>query len=66
MQNKVPLINDGGRCTIGLESTVIDITEHPPQLLRPGGVPAEDIENIIGKITITKHAGEKPKSPGMK
>ena len=66
LQGRVSLIIDGGRCAIGLESTVIDVTEDPPQLLRPGGITAEDIEGIIGTIAIAKSTGEKPKSPGMK
>ena len=46
----VDLIIDGGPCTIGVESTIVDFTCNPPQLLRPGGIPQEDIELILGKI----------------
>jgi L-threonylcarbamoyladenylate synthase len=46
----VDLIIDGGPCTIGVESTIVDFTCDPPQLLRPGGIPQEDIELILGKI----------------
>jgi L-threonylcarbamoyladenylate synthase len=45
----VDLIIDGGPCTIGVESTIVDFTCDPPQLLRPGGIPQEDIELILGK-----------------
>ena len=45
----VDLIIDGGPCTIGVESTIVDFTYDPPQLLRPGGIPQEDIESILGK-----------------
>ena len=45
----VDLIIDGGPCTIGVESTIVDFTCDPPQLLRPGGIPQEDIESILGK-----------------
>ena len=45
----VDLIIDGGPCTIGVESTIVDFTCNPPQLLRPGGIPQEDIESILGK-----------------
>ena len=48
--NDVDLIVDGGPCTIGVESTIVDFTCDPPQLLRPGGIPQEDIELILGKI----------------
>ena len=46
----VDLIIDGGPCTIGVESTIVDFTCDAPQLLRPGGIPQEDIELILGKI----------------
>ncbi len=45
----VDLIIDGGPCTIGVESTIVDFTCDPPQLLRPGGIPQADIESILGK-----------------
>ncbi len=47
--DKVDLIVDDGDCTIGVESTIVDFTTSPPQLLRPGGFPAEDLESIIGQ-----------------
>jgi L-threonylcarbamoyladenylate synthase len=42
------LIIDDGDCSIGVESTIVDFTVSPPQLLRPGGIPIEDIESILG------------------
>ncbi len=62
---KVPLIIDGGRCDIGLESTVVDVRGDVPVILRPGKVTAQDIEKIAGKVDI----GSKTKeiiSPGTK
>ena len=47
--DKVDLIIDDGDCTIGVESTIVDFTTAQPQLLRPGGFPAEDLESIIGQ-----------------
>jgi len=47
--DKVDLIIDDGDCTIGVESTIVDFTTAQPQLLRPGGFPAEDLESIIGE-----------------
>lgn len=47
--DKVDLIIDDGDCTIGVESTIVDFTTAQPQLLRPGGFPAEDLEAIIGQ-----------------
>jgi L-threonylcarbamoyladenylate synthase len=48
--DKVDIIVDGGPCSVGLESTVLDMTVDPPRLLRPGGMPAETIEAVIGPI----------------
>lgn len=45
------LILDGGPCDVGVESTIIDLTVDPPQILRPGGIPTEDIERILGAPT---------------
>lgn len=47
--DSVNLIIDDGNCTIGVESTIVDLTTDPPQLLRPGGFPVEDLELIIGE-----------------
>jgi L-threonylcarbamoyladenylate synthase len=46
----VPLILDGGPCRVGLESTILSLADDPPVLLRPGGVPVEAIEQVIGPI----------------
>jgi len=49
---KVDAIVDGGNCSIGVESTVIDMTRDVPLILRPGGVSREQIEAIIGNIEV--------------
>ena len=48
LQNDVDLIVDDGASSIGVESTIVDFSVSPPQLLRPGGIPLEDIEQILG------------------
>jgi L-threonylcarbamoyladenylate synthase len=48
--DKIDLIVDGGPCVVGVESTVLDMTVDPPHILRPGGMPAEAIEAVIGPI----------------
>ena len=48
--DRVALILDGGPCQVGLESTVIDLTEATPQLLRPGAITALDLEAVIGPL----------------
>ena len=47
---KIDLILDGGPCKIGVESTVLDITDDRIRILRPGGTPREAIENLIGSV----------------
>jgi L-threonylcarbamoyladenylate synthase len=47
---KVDIILDGGPCQFGLESTVLDISGGQPRILRPGAVPRESIEGIIGPV----------------
>src|SRR5690606_28585373 len=50
----VDLILDGGRCSVGIESTVLDLScddpARPPRILRPGGVSREQIESVIGPV----------------
>jgi len=46
--DRVELIVDDGNCSIGVESTIVDFTTSDPQLLRPGGFPAEDLESLMG------------------
>ena len=48
LQNDVDLIVDDGASSIGVESTIVDFSVSHPQLLRPGGIPIEDIEQILG------------------
>lgn len=49
---KVSWIIDSGPATAGIESTILDITQSPPVLLRPGAVSKEKIEKVIGKIAV--------------
>ena len=72
MDGKIEGVVDGGPCSVGVESTILDLTCEPPRLLRPGGLPLEDLERLIGHIDVDKAvtralgAGEQPKAPGMK
>jgi L-threonylcarbamoyladenylate synthase len=61
--DKVALVLDGGPCRVGIESTVVDLSGKRPALLRPGGVPAEAVEAILGLLAAP---GEGPiRSPGQ-
>ncbi|MGK7376489.1 L-threonylcarbamoyladenylate synthase [Planococcus sp. 1R117A] len=67
MAGIIPLILDGGPTTIGLESTVLDMTSEPPVILRPGKITKEDLELVIGTVRLSSEIqGNAPKSPGMK
>lgn len=68
MNGMIPLIIDGGDASIGLESTVIDMTD-TPTILRPGFITKEDIEEVIGQVTMDPHLENEnviPKAPGQK
>ncbi len=62
--NKIEIIIDGGKCPVGIESTVIDLTTQENIILRPGGIPKEEIEKVIGEVKIIKRS-EKILSPGQ-
>ena len=62
---KVDMILDGGPCGIGVESTVISFMGKEPVLLRPGGLPLEDIQALIGKVAVEISAADKPLAPGQ-
>ena len=72
MDGRVPMILDGGECDIGLESTVISLTEGRARILRPGGITPEMIERILGGVDVDPTAlkplaeGQIARSPGMK
>lgn len=72
MEGKIDGIVDGGPCSVGVESTIIDLTEQPPRLLRPGGVTLEELRGALGEVAVDPAvtrlmgAGEHPRAPGMK
>lgn len=67
LNGKLPLILDGGKCTGGIESTVLDVTGEFPRILRAGLITKEMIEAVTGKCEIALHKeGDKVKSPGVK
>ncbi len=69
---KIPLIIDGGPCRVGVESTIVDLTEDRPRLLRPGGITPEQLILVLGDLVIDKAVTAKidadavVKAPGMK
>ena len=61
----VPLILDGGPCAVGLESTVIFLSEDQPVLLRAGGIPLEEIEAVVGPVQHAAPVEDRPQAPGQ-
>lgn len=70
MDGIIPMILDGGAVGIGIESTIVDLTEEIPTILRPGFITKEMLEEVVGEVQIDKglSADSKtpPKAPGMK
>lgn len=71
MEGRIPLIIDGGKSDVGLESTVISLVGEKPCILRPGGVTKAMLEAVIGPVDLAGsilrplEKGEKALSPGM-
>ncbi len=59
--DSVDLLLDAGPTPLGIESTVVDCTQNPPAVLRPGALPLEDIEEFLGEIT---HHGRRATASG--
>lgn len=71
MDGRVDMIIDGGQVGIGLESTIIDLTVSPPQILRPGFVTEAMLQEVLGQVDVDRtilsnDTGLAPKAPGMK
>ena len=71
MDGRIDMIIDGGEVGIGLESTIIDMTVNPPQILRPGFITEEMLSQVLGEVDVDKTilSGDTklaPKAPGMK
>lgn len=59
----VDLVLDGGACTVGLESTIVDLTGAAPLVLRPGGVPLEALSDALGE-TVRAGVRDELRAPG--
>ena len=72
MDGRIDALLDGGDCQVGVESTIIDLTCTPPRLLRPGGIPLEQLKDVLESVeldpAVTRQLGkeERPRAPGMK
>ncbi len=66
LEGKIAGVIEGGASSIGLESTVINLTTTPPVILRPGVITKEEIERVLGQKILDKVEGQPVLSPGMK
>ena len=71
MDGRIDMIIDGGKVGIGIESTIVDLTEDIPMILRPGYITPKMLEKVIGEVKmdpgiIASDSLQKPKAPGMK
>lgn len=71
LDGRVEMVIDGGQVGIGLESTIIDLTEEEPVILRPGFITQKKLAQVLGNVDvdrtiITPDSGIAPKAPGMK
>jgi len=73
LYGRIDAVLDAGQTRIGVESTVLDMTVDPPQILRPGGTPYEALKNVLGRVELHPVAVaqkemdvDKTRSPGMK
>jgi len=65
---KISLIVDGAQSQVGIESTVLDLSVSPPQILRPGMIHAEALAAVCGEVTSDERqvsGKEKFRSPGL-
>ena len=72
LSGRVDMIVDGGTIDIGLESTIVDLSETIPVVLRPGFITVEELREVIGEVVIdpaikgTLKEDVAPKAPGVK
>ena len=64
-RNSIKMVLDGGSCTNGIESTIIGFENEEPVIYRLGALPLEEIEAVVGRISIKNKKEEKPEAPGM-
>lgn len=73
LHGKIDMILDGGMVQVGIESTIVDLTEEIPVILRPGCITKEMLEEVLGEVKVDQAILQKnqdknlrPKAPGMK
>ena len=65
LKDKVAMVLDGGRCKVGVESSVVSFLADGPKLLRQGGVPRTEIEKVLGHAIAVESHSARPHAPGQ-
>ena len=65
LKDKVAMVLDGGRCKVGVESSVVSFLAEGPKLLRQGGVPRTQIEKVLGHAIAVESHSARPHAPGQ-
>jgi L-threonylcarbamoyladenylate synthase len=63
--DRIPLILDGGPCSVGIESTIVGMEDGSPCIYRLGGLAIDDIETVAGPVKIQAHSSSRPAAPGL-
>ncbi len=66
LDGRIAAVLDSGPCAVGLESSVVDLTGPMPFLLRPGGIPAEAIETVVGALARGITPGQAEAARGLR
>ena len=66
LDGRIDMVIDGGRTEIGVESTVLDVTQEPPVILRPGWITRGQLEAILGRVEASACNEKRRRSPGTR
>lgn len=69
MEGRIDMVIDGGEVGIGLESTIVDLTVEPAEILRPGYISRGMLQEVLGRVEkdeAGETGGQAPRAPGMK
>lgn len=66
LQGRIPLIIDGGACSVGIESTIVDLSGETPIILRPGAITEQMLADALGTVQTFRGKVVVARAPGMK
>lgn len=65
LKGRIELVIDGGNCPVGVESTVLDMTQSSPIILRPGGITKEELSVVAGAVALHSHRPDRDQEESM-